>query len=206
MKKIRLIIKNPLFSMFTAFAVLFVSCNNDEAIHNLNDDESTFKKMKELFDMKKPFSELSKRNIINRYGSAENYLNFVLKRKNEIQKKSIRSSRKNTSINKWPDGYKVTLFMPNGKFAQIGCDENSYILDVAEQWGIDLPYSDRTGASPASAALLREGNKPEDIDQHEQTYLDEDQIRLGFVLLCVASPLSDVSLYTHAEKLLNRRY
>ncbi len=41
MKKIRMIIKNPLLWMFTAFAILFVSCNSDEAVQNFMGNRNT---------------------------------------------------------------------------------------------------------------------------------------------------------------------
>ena len=75
---------------------------------------------------------------------------------------------------------------------------SDYILDDAEQCGIDLPYSCRAGACSTCVAILEEGR----IDQQEQSFLDDNQIYDGYVLLCVAYAISNSRLRTHAEDLL----
>lgn len=72
----------------------------------------------------------------------------------------------------------------------ISVPSNQFILDAAEGQVVNIPYSCRAGSCSSCIGKLKSGS----VDQSSQIFLDDKRIDQGYVLTCVAYPMSDVEV------------
>jgi ferredoxin len=91
--------------------------------------------------------------------------------------------------------YNITLVNKNiGLNKTIKIKGNEYILDAAEQQGINLPASCRAGICINCTGRIIEGEVEQD-----HSFLKPKELDAGFLLTCRSYPLSDCVILTHQE-------
>lgn len=83
-----------------------------------------------------------------------------------------------------------TITIANRSGATYVVEADRPLLDTLTEHGVDLPYGCRYGGCITCAAKVTAG----EVDQREQVALNNRQIDNGYVVLCVARPLSDCTL------------
>ena len=81
----------------------------------------------------------------------------------------------------------VTITLANRGGASFRVDRRKPLLDALEAQGVSLPYGCRYGGCISCAAKLLMG----EVDQRAGVALNGRQLAAGYVLLCIARPLSD---------------
>ncbi|MFM6398223.1 2Fe-2S iron-sulfur cluster-binding protein [Planktothrix sp.] len=82
-----------------------------------------------------------------------------------------------------------------GKRYCVNVPEDRYILQSAENQGVDLPFSCRNGACTTCAVRVVSGQ----LYQSEALGLSPELQKQGYALLCVSYPRSDLVVETQDE-------
>ncbi|KAL3141529.1 Ferredoxin [Trebouxia sp. C0010 RCD-2024] len=93
--------------------------------------------------------------------------------------------------------FHVTLITPEGE-KTIQCDDSTLLLDAADEAGLDLPYSCRSGSCGTCAAKL-EGGDMSKVEQDDNSFLEDFMMDNGYFLTCSSYPKGDITVKTHQE-------
>ena len=88
-----------------------------------------------------------------------------------------------------------TITLANRGGATFKVDYRQPLLTSLREQGVDLPYGCKYGGCITCAAKLISGK----VDQRAQVALNNRQINDGYVILCVARPMSDCTLEIGVE-------
>jgi ferredoxin len=88
-----------------------------------------------------------------------------------------------------------TITLANRGGAAFKVDHRRPLLESLGEQGVDLPYGCKYGGCITCAAKLISGK----VDQTAQVALNNRQINNGYVILCVARPMSDCTLEVGVE-------
>jgi ferredoxin len=88
-----------------------------------------------------------------------------------------------------------TITLANHGGAAFEVDHRKPLLQSLREQGVDLPYGCKYGGCITCAAKLIRGK----VDQRAQRALNNRQLNNGYVILCVARPISDCTLEVGVE-------
>ncbi|MDZ7709139.1 MAG: 2Fe-2S iron-sulfur cluster-binding protein [Roseovarius sp.] len=88
-----------------------------------------------------------------------------------------------------------TVTIANRGNASYEVEARRPLLDTLREQGVDLPYGCKYGGCITCAARLTTG----EVDQRRQVALNNRQIANGYVILCVARPVTDITLEIGVE-------
>ena len=89
----------------------------------------------------------------------------------------------------------VTITLANRDHGTFVVDPRQTLLKSLEAQGVSLPYGCKYGGCISCAAKLLDG----EVDQRAGVALNNRQLRDGYVLLCVARPLTDCTFEIGVE-------
>tara|TARA_A100001015_G_scaffold316126_1_gene429622 strand:+ start:5116 stop:5487 length:372 start_codon:yes stop_codon:yes gene_type:complete len=90
---------------------------------------------------------------------------------------------------------KVTVTLANQGDVSFEVSTRTSLLNSLRNAGVDLPYGCQYGGCITCAAKLIDG----EIDQRSQVALNNRQLADGYVVLCVARPVSNCTLDVGVE-------
>ena len=89
----------------------------------------------------------------------------------------------------------LTITIANQDGATFAVNHKHTLLDSLRTQGVDLPYGCKYGGCISCAAKLITG----EVDQRAQKALNNRQINDGYVILCVARPVTDCTFEIGVE-------
>lgn len=89
--------------------------------------------------------------------------------------------------------YNITVTNRNGATYQV--NRSRPLLETLQEKGVVLPYGCKYGGCISCAARLIEGS----VNQSAQVALNNRQLNDGYVILCVARPISDCKIEVGVE-------
>ena len=87
----------------------------------------------------------------------------------------------------------ITIANRDGETFEVNSKRS--ILETLRDQGVDLPFGCKYGGCITCAAKLISGK----VDQNRQVALNNRQINDGYIILCVARPLTDITIEIGVE-------